>query len=341
MKKILLVGGGSGGHIIPLKPIAERLTGEDTSVHVLTTNSALDKKIVEENFENITHHGLSTDKIRAYRSWKNILAPLKILRAIFTARRIVKAIQPDVVFLKGGFLCFPVAVAAKFLMSKKIPMILHESDILAGPLTKILMKLSDKTLKSFDNKNPMPLMAEQKDITVMPHLEQADRPVLVVCGGSQGAKFLNNLVVSCRDFLEQYMHTALITGPKKSVKDWNSGHFEQHEMLTTRDLQRYILSADVLLIRSGAGLLFEVVTAKKPSITVPHPHGRGYHQYYNARFFADRGLTKMIEEKDITPNIFIKDLQNIMKNKEMQQNLQASTISNKASHVADIIQSYL
>ena len=108
-KKVLLIGGGTGGHIVPLRNLADELLAKNCLVEVIVSDSKLDKKITKENFAEFSVHFFKTDKIRRYLSWRNISAPFKIIKSIFSAKKLLAEINPDVIFFKGGFVVATIA----------------------------------------------------------------------------------------------------------------------------------------------------------------------------------------------------------------------------------------
>ena len=147
---ILLVGGGTGGHIFPLYPLAQKFIKQDHKVHLIVNQSPLDKKVIEDKFTNLQGlniHYLKTNKIDYHLSLRNLVAPFKIINSFFRTKLLLKKIKPDIVFFKGGFVGFPVLVALKYLMRFKGEIYLHDSDISAGTLTRFIGK-SAKDRKS-------------------------------------------------------------------------------------------------------------------------------------------------------------------------------------------------
>ena len=112
-KKVLLIGGGTGGHIFPLRNLIDELVKKGAEVELIVSDSDLDKKIIAENFTGLPVHFFSAGKIRRYVSWKNFTDPFKIIGSCWKALQLLKEINPDIIFFKGGFVGFPFLVARK------------------------------------------------------------------------------------------------------------------------------------------------------------------------------------------------------------------------------------
>lgn len=332
---VLLVGGGSGGHILPLRGIASALLSRGYRPVLLTTDSALDVQIAEQNFSDLPRYTLQTGKVRAYASWENVRDFFRICSACFRARRLLQQLQPDILFLKGGFLCFPIVVAARYMGGSRAPIYLHESDLLPGRLTRFLAAHAARVYRSFDAQTPLPLFAIAEEPVLPPELEPITRPILLVTGGSQGAVFLNTLVHKTLPELTQRYHVVLVTGPGKAIAAEDTPHLTQYELVSSSTMQALLQRASVLLLRGGSNQLLEAMAAKKKAISIPHPHGRGYHQYYNARFFVDRGLLYMLEEKDATAAKFLELLSQLEADDTLAEHLAHYSVTHSAERIVE------
>ena len=337
MQKILLIGGGTGGHILPLLPLIESLKKNNFCIDLVVSDQELDKKIIKENFKNleIKINFFSTGKIRRYISWKNFIDIFKIISAIFRAKKLIKKINPDSVFFKGGFVGFPFFVAIKIFYPKlRKKIFLHESDISPGALTKILAKNDAKIFTNFEvvqdlkNYEYQPLFFETKKISPKPSKIKK----ILILGGSQGALFLNNLFVQNKEILCKKYFVTLITGLNNKI-NVNKKNFQQFEILSAKNLSAKINSADLIISRAGANTLLEIISAKKSSLIVPLPSSARNHQYFNAKYFFDRGLCKLLEQKNYDPKKLEKIIEDIFENKVLQQNLEKSDLKNSAQEI--------
>ncbi|MCF7846964.1 MAG: glycosyltransferase [Candidatus Gracilibacteria bacterium] len=331
--KVLLVGGGTGGHIFPLRNLADELVTQKADVELLVAEAPLDRRIAKQNFSDITTHFLRTGKIRRYFSLKNFVAPFIILQSIFAARKILRKNKPDVLFFKGGFVGFPILVAAK-LFGFRGKIVSHESDISPGALTLLVRKFAHQHFESF-GKTPTPLFFETKKKTA-PKKASPTPPggKILFLGGSQGANFLNIL---CKNHVRQLVktrHVTVITGVGKAV-NFRHKNFEQYELLPAEELSRRLKHADLVISRAGANTLFEVIAAKKPSIVIPLPSSARNHQWKNAQFFAQKNLCRVFPQN--SRKSFLKAVTAAQKDHQMKTALQKSQIKNAAGKIAETI----
>jgi len=321
-KRILLVGGGTGGHIFPLYHLAKELIGRGCEVHLIVNNASLDKKIVQEDFANLKTlqvHYLQTYKIDYHLSLRNLVAPFKILSSFLRTQKLLKKIDPEVVFFKGGFVGFPVLVALKYLMRFKGKIYLHDSDISAGALTQFIGKRADHIFTNFGD-SPTPLFYWPQNVKVKkPHNTVSK---ILVFGGSQGADFLNKLVIHNLGSLVKNYDTTLVTGPKNRLETHLSGmpRFEHHPFLAQEVLLQKILEADIVIARSGASV-FQVLAAKTKLICVPLPTAARNHQLHNAEYFKAKGLCYLLQQNTETNDQLLPMIQQILEDKDLEKNL--------------------
>ena len=365
-KKILLIGGGTGGHICPLKPLAQELLKLNQEVHILTSDSDLDQKIINQtfseyltknsrNFGKIHFHTIKTGKIRRYLSTKNIKDSFQIIKAIFFAKKFLKKYNFEVLFFKGGFVGFPILIATKLTnFSGKI--FSHESDISVGTMTKFASKFATKTLQSFGNPN-YPLFTTNKipnnlkldkikaqitsplneDAKKEPNLKNK-LPQIFITGGSQGAQFFNNLIKNNADFFNKNYQTIIITGPNKKIKNLeNFTNIQQFEFINSQKLSEYLIKSDLIISRGGANSIFEILTNQKLSIIIPLPSAARNHQFLNAQYFAKKQLLNLIEQKKCTINSLEKLIKNTLKNSKIRENLNNLKIKSSEIEIAKII----
>lgn len=339
MKKILLIGGGTGGHIFPLRNLITELKKKKAHIHLIVADAPLDRKIVEENFEDVPTTFFQTGKIRRYLSFKNIPDSFRILTSCWNAKKILKEINPDVLFFKGGFVGFPFLVAAKFLMRFKGKIYSHESDISVGAMTRMASKFADTTFESFSQENPMPLFYQ-------PHSEikprkpkipgNSQNPHILIFGGSQGAEFINILIEEHIETLTKDYRLTLVSGLGKRVY-CDSENFQQFDFLPVDTLAQYIHSADLILSRAGSNSLFEIISAQKPSIIIPLPSVARDHQRLNAEFFEKQGLCRILEQNKEASQKLIPLMRETLQDKKLIALLEKSTLKNSADTIATIL----
>ena len=203
MKKIILTGGGTAGHVTPNIALIPKLRELGFEIEYVGSYNGMEKKLVED--AGLPYYGISSGKLRRYFSWQNFIDPFKVLKGFFEAHKIMKTHRPDVVFSKGGFVSVPVVVAANF---NKIPVVIHESDMTPGLANKIASKFAKKVCHTFPETGKY--LAGKGIYTGTPirqELFEGDRqkamdmcgfddskPIILVTGGSLGAKAINDAV---------------------------------------------------------------------------------------------------------------------------------------------------
>ena len=204
MKKIVLTGGGTAGHVTPNIALIPELKKAGYEIYYIGSYEGIEKKLIEKL--GIPYYGISSGKLRRYIDLKNISDPFKVLKGFAQARKLLKKIKPDVVFSKGGFVSVPVVVAAK---SRKIPCIIHESDMTPGLANKICIPCAVRVCTNFPE-TLKHLPAEKAVLTGSPIREELfkgdkekglkfcgfdnSKPVILIIGGSLGAVAVNNAV---------------------------------------------------------------------------------------------------------------------------------------------------
>jgi UDP-N-acetylglucosamine--N-acetylmuramyl-(pentapeptide) pyrophosphoryl-undecaprenol N-acetylglucosamine transferase len=331
--KILLIGGGTGGHILPIVPLIREFQKNNVSVEVILADAPLDRALAKQNLQEISVHFFHADKIRRYASWKNFLAPFTILSSIYRANKLLKEIHPDAIFFKGGFVGFPFLIAAR-IRFRDITLFSHESDISAGALTKLAKKWCHQTFESFGTP-PMPLFySPEKKSFQEASSRNTGKPKLLVLGGSLGAQWINNAVEKqCHDICKNF-DVFLLSGRGKKI-ECHDKNFKQIELLPAEELSQELHKADFVLSRAGANSLFEIIAAQKPSVIVPLPSAARDHQRKNAYWFEKKGLCQVLEQN--SEKTLLNALLEARNDTVMTENLQKSIIKNAASEIAEII----
>lgn len=292
MRRILLTGGGTAGHIMPLLAVAETLP-KDFEVLVLGSNI----KNIKFPYKNVL-----AGKWRRYFSLKNFIdlfkGPIGILQALWY----VFWFMPDICFSKGGYASLA-GVLACWLY--RIPIIIHESDTVPGITNRVLAFFADKVCISFEQAkkffpqkkviftgNPVRRQIFQGKVF------QKDKPIILVLGGSQGAQYINEVITAILpDLLPRYrvVHQC---GPGKTSKI-ALPDYEQYEFI--ENIEDFYASADIIISRAGANTLAEIAALKKPAILIPLPGSSFEHQRENAYVFAKNNAAIVIEQENLGP----------------------------------------
>ncbi len=307
MKRILLTGGGTAGHVTSNIALLPALRNQNYDIHYMGSYEGIEKKLIADF--DIPYYGISTGKLRRYFDPKNFTDPFRVIAGFFEAKKIIKKIKPDVVFSKGGFVSVPVVRAASSL---GIPCIIHESDLTPGLANKMCIPVVTKICCNFpETLNELP--ADKAILTGSPIREElaqgdrlaglelcgftANKPVIMVVGGSQGSAAVNEAVRSALPKLLQDFQVVHLCGKDKidNLLLTTSG-YKQFEYIKS-EMKDIFAMADLVISRAGANAICELLSLKKPHILIPLPttQSRG-DQILNARSFESQGFSIVIEE---------------------------------------------
>lgn len=310
MKKIVLTGGGTAGHVTPNIALLPRLRELEYEIHYIGSYEGIEKRLIQDY--GIPYYGISTGKFRRYFDPKNFSDPFRVVKGYAQARKILKDIKPDIVFSKGGFVSVPVVRAASSL---KIPCIIHESDMTPGLANKLCIPVAKKICCNFpETLNYLP--EEKAVLTGSPIREElsqgnkiaaldlcgfsANRPVIMVIGGSLGAANVNKAVRDALPRLLEDFQVVHICGKEKidNLLLTTPG-YKQFEYVKT-ELKDLFAMADVVISRAGANAICELLALKKPNILIPLKAGSRGDQILNAKSFESQGFSIVLDEDDMT-----------------------------------------
>lgn len=344
--KILFAGGGTGGHFFPIIAVAEevnRLIAEKNLTGVelyFMSDNPIDKEMLDKN--NVTYIEVKTGKRRTYASIQNFFDIFKTIGACLVALWKIFILYPDVIFGKGGYASFPAMFAAKIL---RVPVVIHESDIVPGKVNKYIGDYAEKVAVSypdavayFKNKDRIAQTGQpiRKVLLGLPdedpyeafHLEQ-NIPIILVLGGSQGAERVNENIIDILPKLVEKYQVLHQTGEvnlewmKKRAAgvltdNPNSGRYRPFGFLPAEQLRLAGKGASLVISRAGS-TIFEIANWGKPSILIPLPIARDNHQKLNAYSYARTGAASVIEEQNLKPGLFMSVIESIMSDASRQQ----------------------
>lgn len=306
--KFVFTGGGTAGHVIPNLAIIRELKKIEPKVQIFYVGSkgSLERKLVRA--AGLQFHAVQTGKLRRYFSLKNLRDILRVPLGIWQARQLLRAIKPKAVFAKGGFVSVPVALAAASL---KIPLLVHESDANLGLATRICARFARQICVSFplsvtQKLNPKfvltgnPIRAKGAKARGLKFLNFPKvKPIVLIVGGSSGARFLNEITFKLFPQLVTKANLVLLTGGQ-SVPQVAHRNFRVFDFLGKEYLD-VLQAADLVVSRAGANALFEIAQAGKPSVLIPLPPAvsRG-DQLKNAAHFVKFGAARAIAQHDLT-----------------------------------------
>ncbi|MBE5838273.1 undecaprenyldiphospho-muramoylpentapeptide beta-N-acetylglucosaminyltransferase [Butyrivibrio sp.] len=349
MKKIVLTGGGSAGHVTPNIALIPALKKAGYEIYYIGSYNGIEKKLIEDY--NIPYFGIATGKLRRYFDPKNFTDPFRVLKGFTEAVKLLKRIKPDVVFSKGGFVSVPVVRAAGAL---KIPYLVHESDMTPGLANKLSMSGAKKICCNFPETMRL-LPADKAVLTGTPIREELglgdkevgkklcgfedDKPVLMVIGGSLGAQSVNETVRYALPRLLPYFNVVHICGKEKmdNLKLTVPG-YKQFEYVKN-ELKDIFAMADIVVSRAGANSICELLALKKPNILIPlsTKSSRG-DQMLNARSFEQQGFSLVIDNDDLDEDILVETIEDLYKNREkFIENMNKSNLHSATNTIVKLI----
>ena len=352
MKKIILTGGGTAGHVTPNLALLPSLKKAGYEIRYIGSYQGIERKLIEG--AGIPYDGISSGKLRRYFDLKNFSDPFRVAKGYFEALRLMKRYKPDVVFSKGGFVAVPVVLAAKHY---KVPVIIHESDMTPGLANKICIPSAAKvccnfpeTLKYLPKDKAVltgsPIRAEllegdRKAGLSYAHLTE-DKPVLLIIGGSLGSVAVNTAV---RKILPQLLNTFQVIHicGKGNLDESLIGTegYVQYEYVDA-PLRHLFAAADIVLSRAGANSICEILALRKPNILIPlsAAASRG-DQILNARSFEKQGFSTVLEEENVTSDTLYDAIESTYENRrKFVDAMEKSELSDAVSIVMGLIASY-
>jgi len=331
--RIGLVGGASGGHFYPLMAVAEELNQTDTKPKLYYFGpSPYDK--AELDLHQITYVSCPAGKVRRYFSVQNFFDLFRNFFGVFVAIYKLYFIYPDVIFSKGGYTAVPILLAARLLM---IPVVIHESDTTPGKANQLAAKFARYIAVSYDDAAQyfpaektalvgIPLRTQLKTILPDPLASlgiPADKPLLYVTGGSQGADRLNQIIL--RSLLQLLPHYRIFhqtgTNNLEEMRQTAKGLLAGTEFgdsyylegtISVETVAALMQAASVVITRAGSTTLFEIAYHGKPAIIIPIPEDVSRDQRTNAYTYARGGGGTVIEEHNLTPHLLAQEINTIM-----------------------------
>lgn len=349
MKKIVLTGGGTAGHVTPNIALIPRLKELGYEIYYIGSYDGIEKKLIADF--DIPYYGVSTGKLRRYIDAKNLSDPFRVMKGFGEARKILKEIKPDVVFSKGGFVSVPVVRAAGML---KIPCVIHESDMTPGLANKLCIPVAKKICCNFpetikelpENKAVLtgsPIRSEllTGDKEAARELCKFDdkKPVVMVIGGSSGSVAINRCVrEALPKLLEDFQVVHICGAGRVDNMMLSTKGYAQFEYLKT-ELRDVLALADVVISRAGANAICELLALNKPNLLIPLPasSSRG-DQILNANSFKAQGYSMVIAEEELDIDSLYKNVCELYCNRNTYiENMQTSQLANSIDKITRII----
>ena len=326
MKRIILTGGGTAGHVTPNIALLPRLKELGYDIQYIGSYTGIEKELIEPF--GIPYHGISSGKLRRYFSVQNFTDPFRVLKGFRESHKLIRQLKPDVIFSKGGFVSVPVVLAGKRC---KVPVIIHESDMTPGLANKIAIPSAAKvccnfpeTLKSLPEGKAVltgsPIRQELLSGNKIAAMDMchftSDKPVILVIGGSLGAVAVNNAVREAlpellKDF--QIIHLCGKGKMDESLKDVEG--YCQFEYIKN-ELRNLFALADIVISRAGANAICELLALHKPNLLIPlSANASRGDQILNARSFERQGFSLVLEEEQLTKETLLAAVKNLYENR--------------------------
>lgn len=307
-KCILVMAGGTGGHIFPGLAVAEYLKLDGWRVHWLGNPSGMEYTLVKKY--GFTFEGIQFGGLRGKGLLTKLKLPFNLLRAMYQSYQIIRRIKPNVVLGMGGYVTFPAGMISAM---SGIPLVLHEQNSIAGLANKVLAYFARKVLCAFPNTLPKsqwvgnPLRGDLMQLP-NPQVRYANRqgPLnILVVGGSLGAKALNDIVPQALSLMavnerpwvvhqagNQHLEDLTATYARLGVKGQLVAFID--------DMGAAYANADVVICRAGAMTVAELAACGVPALLIPFPYAVDDHQTMNAKYLADSGAANCVAQKDLS-----------------------------------------
>lgn len=344
-----MTGGGTAGHVTPNIALFDGLRENGFEIYYIGSMDGIEKELVgKEN--GVEYFGIHSGKMRRYFSMKNVTDIFSIIKGYFDARAVLKKVKPDIVFSKGGFVTVPVVYAAR---SKKIKVVTHESDITPGLANRLTKRCSDKVCLTFPDalKQVPPPKGTFTGTPIRKSLYSGDankakkalgfddKPVLLMMGGSIGAKALNDILRKSVPVLTNKLNIIHLCGKGNldPVMEGIKG-YRQFEYLHG-DLPDYLALADYIMSRAGSNAIHEFLALNKPMLLIPLPlsASRG-DQILNAESFRARGYALVLEQESMDEKSLADKIDELIeKAPEIVKNMKSDSSSDGTNAVIDVI----
>lgn len=350
MKKIILTGGGTAGHVTPNIALIPSLRKAEFNIFYIGSYNGIENQLIKE--QGIPYYAISSGKLRRYFDIKNFSDPFKVIKGLGQSIRLIRKLKPDIVFSKGGFVSVPVILAAKFC---HVPSIIHESDLTPGLANKLAIPNAAKVCCNFPE--TLQYLPEGKAVLTGSPIRsellsgnkenarklcgfQKDKPVLFVVGGSSGSKFINDTI---RGLLPELLKTYQIVhmcgkGNLEESLNRTIG-YKQFEYIGS-ELNDIFALSDLVISRAGANSICELLALHKPNILIPlSANASRGDQILNAQSFEKQGFSVVMEEEVITPDKFLNLIHETYKNRERYISaMKKSSMINSVEKIVSLIE---
>lgn len=355
MKRIILTGGGTAGHVTPNIALLPRLKELGYDIHYIGSYTGIEKELIEQF--RIPYHGISSGKLRRYFSMQNFTDPFRVLKGFSEANKLIKALKPDVIFSKGGFVSVPVVMAGK---KCHVPTIIHESDMTPGLANKLSIPSATKVCCNFPE--TLSYLPEGKAVLTGSPIRQElltgsreaalklcgfteDKPVILIIGGSLGSVAVNNAVRAVLpELLKDFQIIHLCGKGKTDDALKHLKGYVQFEYIK-QELKDLFALTDIVISRAGANAICELLALHKPSLLIPlSANASRGDQILNARSFERQGFSVVLEEEELSDEVLINTIRKLYDQRDsyintMKQSSQQDSINTIIGLIEDAARS--
>ncbi|GGL63894.1 undecaprenyldiphospho-muramoylpentapeptide beta-N-acetylglucosaminyltransferase [Sporolactobacillus putidus] len=325
VKKIVFTGGGSAGHVTPNLALIDKLK-DDWEIAYIGSKEGIERTLVQDR--GIKYYAISSGKLRRYFDMKNFKDPFKVLAGVMQSFFTLRKIKPDVIFSKGGFVSVPVVIGGWL---NRIPVYIHESDITPGLANRIAVNFAAKLFVTFEEAAAN--FPKEKVIHTGAPIRDSllkgdklkglqflgfrnDKPVLLVMGGSLGAKKINEMIREALPKLLTTYQVVHLCGKGNIDTDLdNTAGYRQFEYVN-KELPDVLAASSLIVSRAGSNAIFEFLALKKPMILIPLPlrSSRG-DQILNAKSFRERGFCEVLDDDTLTADELLSGVQQVYRDR--------------------------
>lgn len=346
MKRIVMTGGGTAGHVTPNIALIPRLKKLGYDIHYIGTEKGIERKLIEK--EGIPYHVINAGKLRRYLDVKNLTDAFRITHGFMQSLALISRLKPNIVFSKGGFVSSPVVWGA---WMNRVPIVIHESDITPGLANKIAIPFAKKVCYTFPETGKY--ISEDKGVlTGIPVRDSLffgekkmgkeicgfndEKPIILIIGGSLGSQVINrNIRANIKTILKSFQ-VCHICGKGNIDKNYEGiKGYKQFEYVR-EELSHLFAMADLIISRAGATVLYEILALKKPNILIPlsKKASRG-DQILNAESFKKQGLSHVIMEENLNNELLLEGIKKVYKNRSAYIN--AMNLNRAGSGIDNVI----
>ena len=345
MKSIVFTGGGSAGHIMPNLAIIDEIK-DKYKIYYFGSNG-MEKDIIKK-YPYITFIEIPTTKFIRSFNIKNLLIPFKLISSIIKTKKLLKEINPSLIFSKGGYVSIPTCLAGNSL---KIPILTHESDLTLGLANKIIAHFAKHLCCSFEetankHKNGIhtgspirkKIFTGKKEIIINRHKLKESLPTILIVGGSLGAQTINECVWNTLDQLTEKYNIIHIVG-KNKINQKYSSHKNYTQLEFVNDIENYYNASDLIISRAGSNAIFEILALKKPMLLIPlsKASSRG-DQILNANLFKRKNFANVLYEERLTQKTLLEKINETFRIKPiLLKSIERHTISNGVDTIKNLI----